>query len=177
MGTRRGRPLRRGVRRATVVSAVALAAVMIAAVMTAPGASAGDACSPDRIDFSSAAGEASFTIEVVDTEESRAQGLMFREDLGADSGMLFVYPDAAPRAFWMKNTPLPLDIVFLNDRGAICSVARNTTPFSLDVIPSTCSAQTILEVNAGIADEAGLKVGVVARHPAIARPLWPCEDD
>ncbi|MEM7523239.1 MAG: DUF192 domain-containing protein [Pseudomonadota bacterium] len=132
-------------------------------------------CSLDRIDVRGGGGAVSFSIEVVDTEETRAAGLMFRTDLGPDEGMLFVYEDARPVAFWMKNTPLPLDIVFMNRQGVICSIAENTTPYSLDAIPSGCAAQTVLEVNAGRAKEAGLHVGAPVRHATILDPVWPCE--
>lgn len=138
---------------------------------------AAEICSPDKIDFVSDGAAISFEIEVVATEATRAQGLMFRKEMAADRGMLFVYPDTAKRAFWMKNTPLPLDIVFLNDRGVVCSIARSTTPFSLDIIPSGCGAQTVLEVNAGVAADVGLKIGAAARHPSIARPLRTCAAD
>lgn len=132
-------------------------------------------CSPDQVTFRVADGDVTFSAEVVDTEETRAQGLMFRETMAADHGMLFVYETARPVAFWMKNTPLPLDIIFLNQRGVVCSIAANTTPFSLDQIPSECAAQTVFEVNAGQAAAVGVTVGAVARHPAIAAPLWACE--
>ena len=161
MGTRLGRSFRR--------------IIFLLAAASAPlSAAADEACAPDRIDFRSEETSAAFSIEVVDTEETRARGLMHREEMRADHGMLFVYPDAGERAFWMKNTPLPLDIVFLNARGVVCSIAASTTPFSLDIIPSGCAAQTVLEVNAGVAAAVGLGLGAVARHPAIARPLRPC---
>lgn len=135
----------------------------------------GASCAPDRIEISTADGPATFAVEVVDTVETRSRGLMFRETLGADEGMLFVYDRAEQVAFWMKNTPLPLDIIFLNRRGVVCSIAANTTPFSLDPIPSACAAQTVLEVNAGRAAARGVAVGAAARHPRIAQPVWPCE--
>lgn len=132
-------------------------------------------CAPDRIDFQTSGGVAAFAVEVVDDEQSRARGLMFREEMADDAGMLFVYPSAREVAFWMKNTPLSLDIVFLNRRGVICSIAEATTPHSLETIPSRCAAQTVLEVKAGIAAAAGLKRGAPARHPAIEAPVWACE--
>lgn len=132
-------------------------------------------CAPDRIDFKTSAGDAAFSAEVVDDEASRAKGLMWREEMAADHGMLFVYPSARQVSFWMRNTPLPLDIIFLNRRGVVCSVAAHTTPFSEAHIPSGCAAQTVFEVNAGEAARRGIAPGVVARHPAILSPLWRCE--
>lgn len=100
---------------------------------------------------------------------------MFRESMADDAGMLFVYPEAHQMAFWMKNTPMSLDIIFLNKHGVVCSIAEATTPYSTDIIPSGCAAQTVLEVKAGIAAASGVKRGAVARHPAIVEPSWACE--
>lgn len=134
-------------------------------------------CRADRIEIrgDGGAGDVVFDIEIADTAAARARGLMYREEMARDAGMLFVYPAAAQIAFWMKNTPLSLDIIFFNRRGQICNIAEATTPFSTDTIPSGCAAQTVLEVNAGEAAARGLKRGAVARHPAIADPVWPCE--
>ncbi|MEM7546538.1 MAG: DUF192 domain-containing protein [Pseudomonadota bacterium] len=133
-----------------------------------------EVCATDRIDFNTENGIVSFSIEVVDTPETRARGLMERTDLERDEGMLFVHETASQMSFWMKNTPLPLDIVFLNKRGVICSITARTTPYSLDHIPSGCASQTVLEVNAGVAEEQGLRVGTPGRHPAINQPVWAC---
>ena len=75
----------------------------------------------------------------------------------------------------MKNTPLPLDIIYINERGIVCSIAADTTPYSEEALPSGCAAQTVLELNAGEAQAAGIRVGAPVRHPAVARPAWKCE--
>lgn len=147
--------------------------LLLGLLAASPAADA--ACSPDRIEFQTEAGVVAFGVEVVDTPESRARGLMFRTEMAADRGMFFVFDRAAQRAFWMKDTPLPLDILFLNRRGVVCSIAVATTPYSLDQIPSRCAAQTVLEVNAGVAAATGVKVGAPARHPAIEAPAWACD--
>ncbi len=100
---------------------------------------------------------------------------MHREEMAADAGMLFVYPAAAQVTFWMKDTPLSLDMIFINRRGVVCSIVSGTTPFSTEHIPSGCTAQTVLEVNAGEAAARGIKRGAPARHPAIEAPVWPCD--
>lgn len=146
---------------------------LISAVLS--GAIASAACAPDRIDIRTVDGLRSYQIEIADTTEERAQGLMFREEMAQDHGMLFVYPSAREVAFWMKNTPLPLDIIYINQRGVICSIAANTPPFSETAIPSNCAAQTVLEVNAGEAAASGLRIGAPVRHPAVANPVWTCE--
>ena len=134
------------------------------------------ACTADAVVFRTSAGDVSFSAEVADDEATRAQGLMWREEMAADHGMLFVYPTARPVTFWMKNTPLPLDIIFVNGRGVVCGIAKDTTPFSEDFIPSRCAAQTVFEVNAGEAEAQGVSVGAVMRHPAVRDPLWSCEE-
>lgn len=148
---------------------MALAAVLLTAAPAAAG------CAPDRIEFRTAGGVAAFSAEIAADEATRAQGLMHRTEMPADHGMLFVYPSARPVTFWMKNTPLPLDIIFLNRRGVVCSIAAGTEPYSEENLPSGCAAQTVFEVNAGEAAATGVTVGAVARHPAILDPLWVCE--
>lgn len=133
------------------------------------------ACSDDAIDIRTGAGVATYTVEIADDAAERAQGLMFRESMPRDHGMYFVYPTGRPVAFWMKNTPLPLDIIYINERGVICAIAADTTPFSEEALPSGCAAQTVLELNAGEAKAAGIRIGAPVRHSSVARPAWKCE--
>lgn len=151
----------------------ALAAALLAAGPVAAGPVAAG-CAADRIEFRIEAGVVAFSVEVAADEPTRSRGLMFRESMPRDAGMVFVYPDAAPRAFWMKNTPLPLDLVFLTKRGVVCGIAQGE-PFSLEHIPSGCDAQLVLELNAGVAAETGVKRGAVARRPEFLEPAWACE--
>jgi hypothetical protein len=132
-----------------------------------PGLAIGDeaACAPDRITLLAAEGRITYTLEIADTPETRARGLMFRTDLAADSGMLFVWDEPAPRSFWMRNTPLPLDIIFLDEAGQVVNVAARTTPFSEKRLPSEGPALAVLEVNAGEAERRGIGPGTQARHP------------
>lgn len=162
----------------SLIRATMLAAAPVVVFASfAIGASAdADICAPDHIEIQTDAGVHSYRIEVADTYDSRAQGLMHRTDLAPDQGMLFVYERASQVAFWMKNTPLPLDIIFINRRGVVCSIAADTTPYSLENIPSKCAAQTVLEVNAGQAAADGVRVGAPVRHPAIAKPVWACAE-
>lgn len=163
-----------GLLNASVARALCVA-VGFALPFTSGSVAAAD-CAVDQIDIRTDAGVQTYRIEVVDTYETRAQGLMNRTDLASDQGMLFVYERAGQVAFWMKNTPLPLDIIFINRRGVVCSIAAHTTPYSLDNIPSRCAAQTVLEVNAGQAEADGVRVGAPVRHPAISKPVWACDE-
>ena len=111
-------------------------------------------------------GQHRFSIEIARTAEEQEQGLMFRRDMADDHGMLFAFDRTAPLAFWMKNTPMPLDLVFIGKRGDVRSVRRGE-PFSTDVISSNGPARFVLELKAGIAEKAGISDGVVVRHPVI----------
>jgi uncharacterized membrane protein (UPF0127 family) len=87
-------------------------------------------------------------VEVASTPSSRQQGLMFRESLEQDHGMLFVYPDSAPRSFWMANTKIPLSIAFVTEGGDIVNIAH-MTPFSTSATPSTAPAMYAIEMQRG----------------------------
>lgn len=97
-------------------------------------------------------------VEVVSTPETRAKGLMHRDDLPADRGMLFVYPQEQPLGFWMKNTRVPLSIAFADRHGTIVRIA-DMTPFSLDRVPSLYPAMYAVEVNQGWFRERGVEKG------------------
>ena len=99
------------------------------------------------------------SVEIADTLQKRSFGLMYRRDLPESHGMLFLFPREEPLSFWMKNTPLPLDIVFLNTAHTIVSIAQNTTPFSEKPLPSASPAQFVLEVNGGFCQRHGVTVG------------------
>jgi uncharacterized membrane protein (UPF0127 family) len=97
-------------------------------------------------------------VEIADSPELRERGLMFRESLAVDAGMLFVYPAAAPRRFWMKDTPLPLDIAFADARGEIVSVVT-MKPLDLTPVPSGKPAMYALEMAARWFADHGVGVG------------------
>jgi len=113
-------------------------------------------------------GEVAVRVEIARTREELSRGLMWRTDLDADAGMLFVFGNSAPRTFWMKNTPLPLDILFLDDAGTVVNVAAATTPYSEAPIPSAGPARYVLEVNAGFAAKHGIGAGARVELPAEA---------
>ena len=100
-----------------------------------------------------------FEVEVADDPDERAEGLMHRESLADNAGMLFLYPKPQPVEFWMKNTPLSLDIVFVREDGTIARIAENTIPMSEDRIPSGEPVRAVLEVKAGTMRQLGVTVG------------------
>ncbi len=98
-------------------------------------------------------------IEIADDDASRMQGLMYRDSMAENRGMLFVFPDEAERSFWMENTILPLDIIYVNAQNKIITIQRNTVPYSRDSIPSNGPAKYVVEVNAGYCDRHSVRVG------------------
>lgn len=108
-----------------------------------------------------------FVAEIAATDSQRAKGLMFRKQMSATTGMLFIFESEGERYFWMKNTPLPLDIIYIASDGTIVSIAADTTPFSESVIPSGAPAKYALELNAGTAVRLGIKAGDIVSSPAM----------
>ena len=108
-------------------------------------------------------------VELARTREELSRGLMWRDDLASDAGMLFVFDHDAERTFWMKNTPLPLDIIFIDAGGKVVSVASTTTPFSTAPIRSSGAARYVLEVNAGFASRHGVRAGSALRLPDLGK--------
>lgn len=100
-----------------------------------------------------------FQVEVARTPEEQAQGLMHRRSLDPDRGMLFPYAAPQETAFWMKNTLIPLDIIFIRPDGTIARIAANTTPLSLEPVPSFEPISAVLEIPGGRAAEIGLEPG------------------
>lgn len=98
-------------------------------------------------------------IEIAETEAKRALGLMYREELGDRQGMLFIFSDDAVRSFWMKNTPVSLDIMFVTASREILTIHRNTVPFSEESYTSSGKVRYVVEVVAGYADRHRLAIG------------------
>lgn len=110
-------------------------------------------------------GTHAFSVEVMRDDASRARGLMFRRSMPANQGMLFDFGVPQPVAMWMKNTYLPLDMVFIRKDGTIARIAADTEPLSTQVIPSNEPVISVLELNAGTAASLGLQPGDRVRHP------------
>ncbi|MEO1436517.1 MAG: DUF192 domain-containing protein [Bacteroidota bacterium] len=99
-------------------------------------------------------------IEIVESPRYIAQGLMYRKSMGANQGMVFKMPTEEPQSFWMKNTYIPLDIIFVNAQFEIVSIQANTTPLSEASLPSGKPAQYVVEVNAGFCAQHQIQPGV-----------------
>ncbi len=100
-----------------------------------------------------------FRIEIADEPAERSRGLMFRDSLAEDAGMLFIYPSPRIASFWMKNTEISLDMLFIDAQGMIDSIARETTPFSLKPVKSDGEVLSVFEISGGQADALGIAVG------------------
>ena len=121
---------------------------------------------PTPLIAETAAGERSFRIEIADDQSERSAGLMFRESMDDDHGMLFVFEDTRPVGFWMKNTPMPLDLLFIGQDGKIRDILPGE-PFSEAQISPREPVRFVLEFKRGTAEKAGIKNGDMLRHPAI----------
>lgn len=117
-------------------------------------------------------GERKFTIEIADDAAERAAGLMYRKTMADDHGMLFVYDFTQPVGFWMKNTPMPLDLVFISEDGRIRAIKKGE-PQSEAVIAPDEPVRFVLELKAGTAARQGMEDGDLVRHPVIGPPPVP----
>jgi uncharacterized membrane protein (UPF0127 family) len=118
------------------------------------------------------AGERAFTVEIADNPGEREAGLMFRRDMADDHGMLFVFEASQPLGFWMRNTVMPLDLIFIGQDGRIKAI-RQGEPFSEAVISPDEPVRFVLELKAGTAQRDGIADGDLVRHPRIAAAPVP----
>ncbi|ULC60303.1 DUF192 domain-containing protein [Flaviramulus sp. BrNp1-15] len=98
-------------------------------------------------------------IEIADTEYETQTGLMYRSSMETNQGMLFVFNDVAPRSFYMKNTQIPLDLIFIDGANKIVSFQKNAKPFDENSLPSNAPAKYVLEINADLVDKWVVAVG------------------
>ncbi len=109
--------------------------------------------------------EIKFDVELALNDAERSRGLMFRQKLGPYDGMLFDFHREAPVSFWMKNTLIPLDMIFIAADGTIRSIHANAVPHSTETIPSQFPVRAVLEINGGSAKLLGIKPGDKVKHP------------
>jgi len=151
--------------------------VLIAFLTLGAGfAQASETCSTSAVDIRGDWGQAHFNVEVADDAEEQQKGLMFREKMSASAGMLFVYERPHRARFWMKNTLIPLDMLFLDETGRVTRIAENAKPLDETPIDGGDNVLMILEINGGMARGLGITVGSELRHPAFdsAIAAWPC---
>ncbi|MEM9970174.1 MAG: DUF192 domain-containing protein [Pseudomonadota bacterium] len=132
-------------------------------------------CSGDKVDLRGDWGQARFTVDVADEPAERSQGLMNVPSMPAGTGMLFVYDRPQRATFWMRNTLIPLDMIFADETGTVTHVHENAIPLDETTIDGGVGVKFVLEINGGLAGRFGIDVGTELRHPAIESAAWPCE--
>lgn len=137
-------------------------------------AKADPACRADTLLLRGGFGRARFSVDVADDGPERARGLMHVKQMPASYGMLFVYPSPRSVSFWMKNTLIPLDMIFADRHGVVQRVHAMAKPGDLSQIPGGEGIQYVLEINGGLAAMLGIEAGSEMRHPTISEAAWPC---
>jgi uncharacterized protein len=127
--------------------------------VTTPAARALETFPVASLTIETKAGAQKISVEVATTPKQYAQGLMYRREMASDAGMVFVYQRAGKVSMWMKNTLIPLDMVFIDDSGKITKIVERTTPMSLDIISSGGPVRGVLELNGGTTSRLGVKAG------------------
>ena len=141
------------------------AALSMALLVTLAAGSPARSDGLEALQIVTAAGTHDFQVEIARDEASRARGLMDRRFMPANHGMLFEFDREAPEAFWMKDTYIPLDMIFISRTGIVTNIAANAEPLSERAIPSGPPCMAVLELNGGAAARIGLRVGDRVRHP------------
>lgn len=133
-------------------------------------------CSLTGVDLRGDWGQAHFNVEIADDAAEQAKGLMFREHLSASAGMLFIYDTPRHARFWMKNTLISLDMIFIDSVGRVTRIAPNARPLDETPIDGGDGVLMILEIKGGLAKALGISVGSELRHPRFDSSIaaWPC---
>lgn len=135
-------------------------------------------CADDKVTVSGDWGQATFTVDIADDAQERSQGLMFVEQMATLEGMLFIYEEPQTVSFWMKNTLIPLDMLFVSPEGEVLSLHENAIPGDLTPIPGGDGVQMVLEINGGLVSRLGIDVGDVLQHPSFgADAIAPCIEE
>jgi uncharacterized protein len=133
-------------------------------------------CSPDKVSLRGDWGQVAFTVEVADTFEKRAQGLMFRESMPRFSGMIFVFDQPQRAQFWMKNTLIPLDMIFIDEDGKVSQIGEMAVPGSLDTVDGGEGILMVLEINGGMSAALGITAGSEVQYPGFSdTAVWACD--
>lgn len=152
---------------APLFRAAALGFALISGACSQPASlrdGAPQALETEQLTIDTAGGSVRFTVEIADDDAERARGLMFRESLADDRGMLFHFQQPERASFWMRNTPLSLDIIFIGLDGRILNIAERTTPYSEAPIPAAGLTRGVLEIRGGRAAALGIRPGDRVRH-------------
>ena len=141
--------------------------VMLTCIASMTGSAASDSRSDSTLTVATRNARHAFAVEIARTPAEMERGLMFRDRLPPDHGMLFLYEGERPVSFWMKNTLIPLDLIFADSSGRILQIAERAVPLSTALISSEKPVRAVLEVNGGTAARLGIAVGDRLIHPAL----------
>jgi len=162
-------------KRAQVFTAIVAAMLMLASVTPAAAAAGNDAQQLDKafsrssLQIATSDGKLhKIDVWIADNDTRRMRGLMFVDDLADDAGMLFVYPESQEVGIWMKNTPLSLDILFVNADGRVHRIAENAKPQSTETMSSNGDVLAVIELKAGTAARLKIRPGAQVIHPAFS---------
>jgi len=133
-------------------------------------------CRSDQVRLRGDWGETLFNIELADTPQERSRGLMFREFMARNAGMLFVYDQPQRASFWMKNTLISLDMLFVDQNGSVTRIHHQAEPGNLAPLEGGDAVYAVLEINGGLARQYGISVGTVLQHEIFSGgdADWPC---
>jgi uncharacterized protein len=133
-------------------------------------------CEGGSVYLKGAWGQARFSVEIADDAEERARGLMHRSSMPSAAGMLFVYPKPQTLSFWMRNTLIELDMIFIDPTGVIRHIHHRARPMDETPVFGGTDLTHVLEINGGMAERLGLQAGDIVRHPSFgqADAAWPC---
>jgi uncharacterized protein len=143
--------------------------IALAAVVALCALSGARAATFQTLEIATKSGVRVFSVEMATTEEEKTTGLMYRKELADGKGMLFDFSPEQEVSMWMKNTYIPLDMIFIRADGRILRIAENTEPLSTRIIPSGGLAKGVLEVIAGTAQKYGIAPGDRVAHPLFSR--------
>jgi len=163
----KGHPALRGVLRR-----LASAAFIVSATATTAWAQ----CSESTVWIKGTFGQARFSVEIADDIDERATGLMNRPSMPMSAGMLFVYDRPSRLSFWMRNTLIELDMLFIDSTGVVRHIHHRAIPLDETPIVGGDGLTHVLEINGGLAEMMGMRVGDQLRHPTFAQEdaIWPC---
>lgn len=134
-------------------------------------------CAAGQVDIRlTGGGMARFSVELAADPATRERGLMFRTEMAKSAGMLFLYEQPQPATFWMRNTLIPLDMIFADATGVVQHVHANAIPKDETGIHGGTDILAVLEINGGLAKQLGITPGAVIRHPNLEQSTaaWPC---
>jgi uncharacterized protein len=141
---------------------------LLALPAVAPAAAQPQSLLPtEKVIVDTRAGPRAFTVEIAADAKSRERGLMFRTRMADTAGMLFDFQESQLVDFWMENTILPLDMLFVRKDGTIANIQANAVPYSRDTIPSEGAIQVVIEINAGLAKKLGIRPGEIVHAPQL----------